>query len=229
MSSEDDYNRRRLAAGELTADHVTELVRLWQGDHGLDVDGKAGPRTIASIEAEIACREGPPPIPSPRCYPLAALADGRAPVVTSRFRTRNPSRPTHNGVDLFYAYRAASDPPMKAGDGGRAGSWWIPDGTLAIAVAAGRVELAGASRTGFRAWLEIGGGWRVGYFHLAELLVRAGDVVDLGTPIGIVGDNPIDHDARHLHLELHYGELDAYPRGCRDPEALLEGATILDA
>jgi hypothetical protein len=44
-----DYNAAQLAAGALTTDHVTELVRHWQAGHGLTADGMAGPRTIASL------------------------------------------------------------------------------------------------------------------------------------------------------------------------------------
>ncbi len=230
MSSAEDYNRRQLDAGALSVELVTELVRHWQLDHNLEHDGMAGPRTLASIEAERLSRLGPPPFPASRCLPLRALRDGRRPTVTSRFKSRNPDRPTHNGCDLFYRYDAAKDPPMRAGDGGRTSSgWWIPDATHAIAVAAATVELAGASKTGFRVWLDLGGGWHVGYFHLSSIDVKVGDVVELGTPIGIVGDNPSDTDARHLHFELYFGELGQYPRGCRDPEALLEGATLLPA
>jgi hypothetical protein len=48
-----EYNAARLLAGELTIDHVTELVRYWQHGHGLDPDGKAGPLTVASLRPEV--------------------------------------------------------------------------------------------------------------------------------------------------------------------------------
>ena len=44
-----EYNAGQLAAGKLTAEHVTELVRFWQAEHGLKPDGMAGPVTIASL------------------------------------------------------------------------------------------------------------------------------------------------------------------------------------
>lgn len=226
MNDADDYNRSRLDAQALLPQHVTELVRHWQATHGLDVDGKAGPRTVAAIDAATSARTSATPFPAQRCYPLRALADGRLPMVTSGFHTRNPSRPTHNGCDLFYQYRAG-DPPMKDGDHGRAGRWWIPDNTMAVACAAGRVVLAGSSPTGYRVWIDHGQGWHVGYFHLTRLEVHVGDVVEMGTPVGIVGDNPVDNDARHLHFELYFGELSAYPKGCRDPEIWLLGSAVL--
>ena len=46
-----DYNAKQLAGGALTAEHVTELVRFWQLAHGLEVDGMAGPKTLASFSA----------------------------------------------------------------------------------------------------------------------------------------------------------------------------------
>lgn len=51
------YNAAQLAAGRLTAEHIAELVRAWQSAHGLTVDGLAGPRTIASLDASLAARE----------------------------------------------------------------------------------------------------------------------------------------------------------------------------
>ncbi len=35
-------------------------------------------------------------------YPLPQLANGRKPGITSHHKARNPSRPTHDGADLFY-------------------------------------------------------------------------------------------------------------------------------
>lgn len=51
-----DYNAAQLAAGRLTPEHLAELVRAWQSARGLTVDGMAGPRTIASLDATIAAR-----------------------------------------------------------------------------------------------------------------------------------------------------------------------------
>lgn len=227
MTSARDYIAGELAAGRITPDHVEELTRFYQAGHGLLVDGKPGPATRATLEAELAARRGPLPFPD-RVWPLKVLPDGRRPVITSGHFVRNPDRKNHNGVDLFYRYAPGTDAPMKVGDGGRTRSgWFIPDNTPAIAVARGRVELAGSSRTGLRVWIDVGAGWHVGYFHLTRLDVKVGDLVERGTPIGIVGDNPVDVDARHLHFEIYLGDLDQYPRGTRDPQPILEAATLL--
>lgn len=45
-----DYNRRALDRGELTDEHLVELVRAYQRDHGLDADGMAGPRTRSVLD-----------------------------------------------------------------------------------------------------------------------------------------------------------------------------------
>lgn len=229
MSSAADYIRAELAAGRLTAEHVEELVRDYQRAHGLTVDGKPGPATRGELDTAIALRSGPRPFPTNRAWPLKVLPDGRRPTITSGHFLRNPDRKNHNGVDLFYRYVPGSDPNTKVGDGGRTSNdkWWIPDDTMAIAAVPGVVELAGNSRTGWRVWIDAGDGWHVGYFHLTRIEVKPGDRVELGDPIGIVGDNPVDTDARHLHFEIYYGDLATYPRGTRDPQPILEAAPLL--
>ncbi len=212
MTAPRDYNAARLASGAITPEHVTELVRYWQSGHGLAVDGMAGPRTIASLAAFRLA------------MPLPTLPDGRHPVITSGFKTANPSRPNHDGVDLFYEWRRG-DKPDRVVDSGAAGRnpdgtprWGVPDGTCAIAAAAGVIQLAGNSPTGYRCWIDHGAGLRTGYFHLRDIRVLVGQRVEVGHPIGLVGDNPIDKgDARHLHFEV--SPVDRYEP--MDPEPLL--------
>jgi hypothetical protein len=58
----EQYNLKELEAGRLTAGQIVEMVAFWQQGHGLPVDGKAGERTRASIEAT---RESvPAPVPT---------------------------------------------------------------------------------------------------------------------------------------------------------------------
>lgn len=166
-------------------------------------------------------------MPPTRCWPLRALPDGRKPTITSRHAIHNPSRPTHRGVDLFYRWQPGDG--GKLGDGGRTAKWFIPDNTWSIASADGEVEVAGSSKTGWRAWIRHAGGLLTGGFHMTELAVKVGDAVRLGDPIGIVGDNPNDVDARHLHWELYDGQLARYPAGSVDPERWLHGAVMLPA
>lgn len=168
-------------------------------------------------------------LPAHRVWPLRALPDGRRPIVTSRHRSRNPERPNHYGADLLYRYNPATDPPMKIGDGGRTKNYFIPPETRVVAQAAGVVELAGNSRTGWRIWIRHEGGLATGGFHFTGIFVHEGDQVDAGDDIAIVGDNPIDDDPDHLHAELYRGDLRGYPRGTLDPELFWAGAEVLPA
>lgn len=207
-----DFNAAQFAAGELTWARITELVRAWQASHGLAVDGMAGPTTIASIEAA----ERPKPF---LACPLPALSDGRQATITSEFRPAD--RPNHDGIDWFYQWKTG-DMPDFVGDRGAAGKnsdgsprWVVPYGVCAIAAAAGKVTLAGNSPTGYRVWIEHGNGLRTGYFHLLDVRVTVGQAVAAGAQLGLVGDNPADHDGRHLHFELspvdRYAPMDPVP------------------
>lgn len=214
MTSAPDYNASQISAGELTISHITELVRFWQLQHDLEADGKAGPMTLASLQPLLTTQ------PFLRC-PLPRLADGRVAQVTSSFRPAD--RPNHAGQDWFFRWRAG-DRPDFVGDKGCAGrnadgtpKWVIPYETLAIAAAPGRVTLAGSSPTGYRVWINHGNGLRTGYFHLLSVRVSVGQHVDAGTALGLVGDNPSDHDGRHLHFEL--SPVDRYEP--MDPEPYL--------
>lgn len=252
MSNTDAVKR-----GTITEAQLAELARSYQRARGLDPDGVIGPRTRAALDADIAGAGRV--VESPRggalvCWPLRALADGRRPRITSGHSSKNPSRPKHHGVDLFYPYDPSDeavyaaahggkpiptiDPP--GGDAGAAAAragvkrWWVPDGTPAIACAPGRIVAANLIGTGHRVWLDIGGGLLVGYMHLSRLDVAVGDDVDTGDAIGIVGDSTAPgHDARHLHFEVYRGEGRdgagpvGYPRGTVDPEPLLEGLPVL--
>lgn len=222
--SADKHNERQLLNGELLPEHVTELVEHWQRHHKLTVDGYAGPNTIDSLERAI---HGD--VVVQRFWPLRDLADGRHPIITSGFKTENPSRPKHDGADMFYRW-LDTDPEVAVGNGGaikRNGKrrWWYPDDALIVAAADGEVQVAGKIGTGFRLWVEHADGLRTGYFHAKELLVDVGDAVEAGEPIAIPGDNPKGHDAKHLHFEVspvdHYAPM--------NPRLWLQRASYLPA
>jgi murein DD-endopeptidase MepM/ murein hydrolase activator NlpD len=201
VSAAAEYNAEQLAERELTPELVTWLVRQFQVGAGLGLDGWAGPKTIAAIKTAMRFLHSP----------LPTLADGRAAQVTSSFGLRPDGKggeQQHDGVDLFYSWRAG-DRPDWVGDGGAATKlpsgqpkWGIPDGTMAIAAADGVVGIANGSPSGWRCWIHHSNGLRSGYFHLRNLVVRTGQAVSRGAQLGIVGDNPRDTDARHLHFEV---------------------------
>lgn len=192
-----EYNGWQYDQEILTDEILTKLVEFWQRHKGLTVDGFCGPNTINSLRPQVA--------PLAKVYPLLRLDDGRLPTITSEFYTENPSRSSHKGVDFFYKW-LDSDPDAPIGDGGavaRRGQrrWWIPEGTYAVAAAAGVVMVAEDSRTGHKVWIDHGSE-RTGYFHLQNCTVNVGDLVTRGAPLGLVGDNPNGHDATHLHFEV---------------------------
>ncbi len=216
--TDDEYNKTELVAGRITTHHVSQLVRFFQSRSGIEVDGKLGPNTRALLEIGMP----KPPAPSLAKFlasPMPRLPDGRAAKITSSFRPAD--RPNHNGVDFFYQW-AEGDQPSFVGDKGCAGKrpdgkpkWCVPYYTNAIAAWAGRVQIAGNSPTGYRLWIDHGNGYRTGYFHLLDLKVAVGDEVSAGTALGAIGDNPADHDGRHLHFELspvdRYAPIDPAP------------------
>ena len=206
------YNRTELDEGRIGEEHVTELTRHWQRTHPpLAVDGYCGPHTRNSIEHALPMQR--------RIWPLLRLPDGRKPQVTSGFKTRNPSRPDHDGVDLFFAWRKTDHamPPGSAVVVNNQRKWWVPDGVHAVAAADGVVGLSGEISTGCRCWIEHVDGLRTGYFHLQELLVQPQQRVAVGTKLGLVGGHP-----RHLHFEvsptMSYSPM--------DPENWLEHAFV---
>ena len=212
-----EYIKQQLASGALTLAHIETMVRDFQDTYNVrgGVDGKPGSATLAAIEK---CDFYPKPEPekpqSPGRFlerlPLPAIrgaAGFRKPKVTSGFRPAD--RKDHDGLDLFYRWEVG-DQPAFTGDGGCEGKnadgtpkWVVPYGTDALAAAGGTVQLAGPSPTGYRCWVNHGNGLRTGYFHMEKLYVHAGQYVQAGAALGLVGHNPSPAvDGRHLHFEL---------------------------
>lgn len=179
----------------------------------------------ADVPHEWTCGEEPGPVPE-KVWPMPLLKDGRKPRITSRYGPNNPGRPRHRGVDMLYRY-LPSDPRVKVGDGGAVVKdgkrrWWVPTGTLAVATQSGHVLDVDLIDTGHRVWLYHPGDpdRYTGYMHLSAPLVRDGDQVQAGQPLGLVWHNPQDHDPVHLHFEV----LTGWPRSgetLMDPEQYL--------
>lgn len=218
--SPEEFVKNEITAGRLTFAEIVELVRQFQAEHGLLVDGKPGEVTQAALDKLMDARVAPASTSTKRFLssPMPVLA-GREAQVTSEFRPKD--RPNHNGCDWFYQWKKG-DKPDFVGDRGCAGrsktgepKWVVPYETDALAAAAGIVQMAGNSPTGYRIWIDHGNGLRTGYFHLLGLKVSVGQAVSQGQPLGPVGDNPADNDGRHLHFELspvdRYSPMDPVP------------------
>ena len=206
----EEYIKEAMRGGTLTLTHIANFVRDFQDTYDIrPEDGKPGPKTLTRLAKVF------PPIPeTPGKFierlPLPTITGrngARKPRITSSFRPAD--RPDHDGCDFFYRWEAG-DKPNFTGDGGCEGKnadgtpkWVVPYGTDAMCVAPGTVQLAGPSPTGYRCWVNHGNGLRTGYFHLETLYVKAGDVLQPGSVIGLVGHNPSPAvDGRHLHFEV---------------------------
>lgn len=72
----DSYNEVQFTQGKLRYPHITALTECFQKVHGLTVDGMAGPKTIAAIEATMTDENDPD-------QQLAATGRGAVDVATS--------------------------------------------------------------------------------------------------------------------------------------------------
>ncbi len=128
-------------------------------------------------------------------FPVAGR-DSRS--VQSRFGApRDGGRRSHHGLDVF-----------------------APRGTHAVAVTRAEVVGVGSSRRGGNVvWLrdQERGIW-VYYAHLERALVREGDRVDAGDPVGEIGNSG---NARYTGPHLHFG---LYHRGPIDPWPFVHAA-----
>lgn len=129
-----------------------------------------------------------------------AGAAPRKAVVTSGFRTE--SRPGHDGSDLLFQLLAIDGPQREPNtDGG--GRWWHPSGMSALSIADGVVLTSNVTSTGGHIHVLHAGGVSSQYIHLAQRLVKQGDRVRKGQPIGVIGAG--SSHLVHLHFQLRLG------------------------
>jgi len=85
------------------------------------------------------------------------------------------------------------------------------EGTLVLASAAGRVALAEPLTVrGQTVIIDHGRGVYTGYWHLSAILVKAGQQIERGAPIGRVGSTGLS-TGPHLHWELRVGGIAVDP------------------
>ena len=130
-------------------------------------------------------------------HPVPPHPDGRLPAVSDGWKVR-PSGHLHRAADLMYARTFPGPPRLPT----LSSLYEMPDGIRARAVARGRVSASRQYRTGGAVRIWHAGNLVTQYLHLAERFVAAGDVVEQGQPIGVIGYNPVDYKLNHLHFEL---------------------------
>ena len=127
------YNRAQMSMGRLTVAHVDLLIeegaRAVQARHGLIVDGEAGPKTQAALDAMLDARAStaPPPAgaPSDYCLPIEGIA-----------------LPIEAG--LLFGYSRVPDDPSTIRDEShehQGHDLYAPEGTPVLATSAGTVIL----------------------------------------------------------------------------------------
>lgn len=164
------------------------------------------------------------PLPGRWVWPVPRW-NGRAPVVSDGFNSPRAGYPRHGGADVMFA-RVASD-TFKAGTPNASKGFVMPDNLPALAASDGVVRSATVTPQGHAVVIDhVGGKLATFYTHMETLLVKAGDHLRAGQPIGIIGASPLDAEhLKHLHFEIWLGG----PADRIDPEPIMRGwQTIAD-
>lgn len=110
-------------------------------------------------------------------------------------RKKNPNGTAvmqyHKGMDISFSAGLTEAMPAVA----------VADGTVTIQ-AATTAELEGAEGAGNFVVLDLGGGIKVRYLHLALFSVNTGDKVNRGGKLGMLGQTG-SPDSPHLHFEVY--------------------------
>jgi hypothetical protein len=163
-------------------------------------------------------------------WPVAALPDGRVPVVSQGFTPGERFKRDaeghlvldyshHHGLDIMFQWsdgdptEPGSDVAMFRTKPGQPRRGFIaPPGALVIAAGPGKIWAAGPSKLGLHVQIDHGivggaGGVNTFYQHLESWARdwKRGDIVEPGTVLGRMGGDPanVPH-LRHLHFELWF-------------------------
>jgi murein DD-endopeptidase MepM/ murein hydrolase activator NlpD len=83
----------------------------------------------------------------------------------------------------------------------------MPDDVPALAASSGTVRYARRTPRGYTVVIDHAAGWSTYYTHLSTLLVKPGQLVAVGEPLGLIGGDPSKPPhLRHLHFALWRGE-----------------------
>jgi murein DD-endopeptidase MepM/ murein hydrolase activator NlpD len=183
----------------------------------------------------------PPPVPPGRWVFPVPRWQGRAPEVSDGWR--NPpfdgtTGRTHKGADIMFRRRFRGEladvfpPRSKEQPSGHTSNYFMPPGTLVLAMADAEIWSAGWTPRGYSVVLSHGAPWATYYTHMSRLRVgetRRGaskERVRAGQPLGVVGADPKDaRGVAHLHTEIWYG---GNRNTAIDPGPYLRRAIIVD-
>ena len=156
------------------------------------------------------------PLPGRWVWPVPRWT-GRAPVISDGFDSPRTGYPRHGGVDVMFM-RTQAD-AFKPGTPNASKLFVMPDGLSAVAASDGVVRSANPTPQGQAVVIEhVPNKLATFYTHMEKLLVKAGDHVHAGQPIGIIGASPLDREhLKHLHFEVWLGG----PADRVDPAALM--------
>lgn len=159
-------------------------------------------RAARAAEESRPSDAGKPVVDAPAWVrPLGRLRDGREPVVSDGYHERTrPDGTTYVHAASDMTYRRGPDEPQALPHGTRL--FYTPAGVLALAAADGRVSISKDIGTGGYVKIWHAGNWATQYMHLAPRLVKDGEAVRAGQPVGYVGHNPTGYRFNHLHFEI---------------------------
>jgi murein DD-endopeptidase MepM/ murein hydrolase activator NlpD len=148
------------------------------------------------------------PLPGRWVWPVGVW-NGRKPEVSDGMTgTRHsPSGQVilHGGVDLMYRRRPGDT--WRANTPHASPGWVMPDDRAALAASDGLVVFAANTPRGWSVRIDHAPRKLTTYYtHLSSLLASKGKYLTAGTPIGIIGGDPLDAaHLMHLHFELWRG------------------------
>jgi murein DD-endopeptidase MepM/ murein hydrolase activator NlpD len=141
-------------------------------------------------------------------WPVGVWA-GRKPEISDGFhskrRTQAGQQILHGGVDLMFPRRAGD--PYRASTPQGTARYVMPDRRAALAASDGVVWFAAHTPRGWSVILDHAPRKLSTYYtHLSSLFVTAKQKLTAGTPIGIIGADPLDGEhVMHLHFEVRRG------------------------
>jgi murein DD-endopeptidase MepM/ murein hydrolase activator NlpD len=199
----------------------------WRRDRGTPdagVDGHANAKGSPSPDraGDAPSKGAPERLPGRWVWPVGVW-NARKPEISDGFYSlrrepRSNISSEHGGVDIMY--RRQPGDPWRAGTPNGTPGWVMPDHRAAVAASDGVVWSAANTPRGWTVVIDHAPRKLATYYtHLSSLLVSAKQPVTAGTPLGIIGADPLDGEhIMHLHFELWRGG----PSDRFDPQRLIE-------